>query len=544
MMLFLGWKPYMRTFEGWAKRIVLSSLLLLLMGLFSACQVDEMNQWQSFVVAAGLTPSPMTTAISTPLPTAEPTVTATPVPAPVGIPPLDLRTTENILILGTDTQMGEAAWRTDAIMILGLDYQYRRAALLSIPRDLLVDIPGIGQRRINQVDYLGERVLKTEGGGPALFSTVLSDTLGLQTEHWIRADMNGFRSFVDIIGGVTVRLDCPYYELYRDDNTGDYFWYSLPAGDVVMDGETAFMFVRLRYINTDSGRSMRQRQFLWALREQAMSTNLLPKLPELWRLMRDNFNTDLSLFQILELGNFGLSLDAADVRAGAITVKDLERYITSSGADVLRINDPARIQAIIDGIWDAPPLSAAGTTASGVCPPPPSNLPDYLVLDVPTPTPEEMEIAATEPISDSQEVAVTADTAAEPLTEAAPQSESDPVLITDPEPAPVSALAVEPGMKVEIINTGGRSIRLRSLPGVNSEVLDAYWAGEVLEILVPGDDYARYPVEQDGYGWVRVSAWDGRIGWIAQRYLGPVDGEAGSSPQETTSTLPEDATTP
>lgn len=609
--------------SGWTgKRLAIASLLLTFC-LATACQPESVSQWQNFMAQTGLTPqvqapgartTPGAMAVPPGVASADPAVAAavpnqavaltptSPTPAagqaaqtsvpqkptrspgtkstPLPPPPLDLHTTENVLILGTDTQAGDAAWRTDSIMILGLDYQYRRAALLSIPRDMLVEIPDIGWRRINQVDYFGERVLKTEGGGPALFSQVLSETLGIQTQHWVRADMTGFKEFVDIIGGVTVHLDCPYYELYQDDLTKEFFWYSLPAGDVTMNGETAFMFVRLRYINSDSGRSLRQRQFLWALRDQAMSTNLLLKIPELWRLMRNNFATDLTLLEMLEMGNFGLSLDASNVRAGAITVKDLERYITPSGADVLRIADPERIQAIIDGIWDAPPLSTAGqqSDGDGTCPPPPSQLPDYLVLATPTPQADEaaVPITTTETMTSTNETVVDGETetpveaqsddavAANAAPEATPapiaEATGDPANPTGQEDAaspaatpasvqtPVTVVAtavtttvsttvtttvstaiLEPGIKVEVTNTGGRSIRLRSLPSVTSEVLDAYRAGEVLEIQVPGDDYVTYPVEEDGYRWVRVRAWDGRIGWIAQRYVRPVAGVAGEA---------------
>lgn len=470
----------------------------------SVTQSEESAQSKSFLPAITtdfVTPTPAPTPAPVPLtatltlPPPEPTPTlmvaapahgvARPIPTTVAgaIPPLDLHTTVNYLLLGTDIRSTEDAWRTDSIMVLGVDTQYRRAALLSIPRDLLVDIPDIGQRRINQVDYFGEKILKTEGGGPALFSQVLSNTLGIKTDHWLRVDMTSFRDFVDIIGGVTVHLDCPYYELSKDDVTQEVTWFSLPAGDVTMDGETAFMFVRLRYLNTDSGRSARQRQFLWALRDQAMSTNLILKIPELWRLFNKSFETDLSLFRLLELGNFGLSLDAENVRAGAITTKDLERYFTSGGADVLRINDPARIQAIIDNIWTAPPLAnTADLSTNGTCPPPPKEIPTYLLQEI--------------PLSD-QEV---------------------PDLSPD--------WLVAPGTEVVVANTAGRSIRLRTLPALAGEILKAYQAGNLFQILAADEAYPTYPVDQDGYKWVKVGSPDGEIGWIAARYLAPVDPQA------------------
>ena len=61
-------------------------------------------------------------------------------------------------------------------------------------------------------DFIGEQTLAVEGGGPALISQILYENLGIATDHWIRVEMTGFRSIVDAVGGVTVHLDCPFYE--------------------------------------------------------------------------------------------------------------------------------------------------------------------------------------------------------------------------------------------------------------------------------------------------------------------------------------------
>ena len=107
--------------------------------------------------------------------------------------------------------------------MVGLDRERQRAAVLSIPRDLYIEIPNYGYGRINQVDYIGERVTRVKGGGPALVSEVLSDTLGIATSHWVRFELTGFESIVDAVGGVTVNLDCPFYEpiFNLDTNLGD-----------------------------------------------------------------------------------------------------------------------------------------------------------------------------------------------------------------------------------------------------------------------------------------------------------------------------------
>ena len=294
--------------------------------------------------------------------------------------------TENYLILGTDRRPADSSWRTDTIIIVGLDRKLNRAAVLSVPRDLYLEIPNYGYGRINQVDYIGERILGTPGGGPALISTVLSQTLGIKTEHWMRVEMTGFKEVVDAVGGVTIYLDCPFYEPIFDltSNTWDYF--TLPAGEVHLGGEEAYWYVRLRLKESDIGRSQRQRQFLWAMRDQVLKTNLLPRMPALFAAFSNTFSTDLSIINILTLMQFGVGLDSSNVRASGITLSELQSYTTEQGASVLIISDPERVRAVVDGIWDAPAMIDARRQNSTACQPVPEGVPS-IASNEPAPTP-------------------------------------------------------------------------------------------------------------------------------------------------------------
>ena len=284
--------------------------------------------------------------------------------------------TDNFLVLGTDRRSERDSWRTDSIMIVGLDRANQRAAVLSVPRDLYVEIPNYRLDRINQVDYVGERVLKVDGGGPALVSQVLSRTLGIATNHWVRVEMTGFQSLVDAVGGVTIHLDCPFYEPIFNLETQAWEYFTLPAGEVTMDGETAYWFVRLRLRESDIGRAQRQRLFLWALREQALRTNLILRFPELYSAFRETFSTDLNLIEMIDLAQFALSLDADNVRASGITLGDLQQASTAGGAAVLMINDPGRVRAVVEGIWDAPAMAEAYSQDSTRCSPIPTYAPN------------------------------------------------------------------------------------------------------------------------------------------------------------------------
>ncbi len=287
--------------------------------------------------------------------------------------------TENYLVLGTDRRAGEGGWRTDTIMILGLDRATGRAALLSVPRDLYVDIPGYGMGRINQVDFIGERNKEAYSSGPALVSRVLSTTLGIATNHWVRIQMDGFVRMVDAVGGVTVHLDCPFYEPIFNLTTQSWDYFTLPAGDSKLDGQSSYWFVRLRLRESDIGRGRRQRQFLWALRNQVRDTNLLLKFPELWGAFSDTFSTDLGLLEMIQLAQLGLNLEPGNVHAGGLTLADLQSVTTAQGAQVLRINNPMRIRAIVNGVWEAQAMADTGRQDAAACP----ALPAGVTIDAP-----------------------------------------------------------------------------------------------------------------------------------------------------------------
>jgi LCP family protein required for cell wall assembly len=311
---------------------------------------------------------------------------APPTPAPEASPrpPSILDQTDNILILGTDQREGGKGWRTDTIMVAAIDYPHQQVGLISVPRDLYVEIPGSGLGRINQADYLGE-LHKYPGGGPALTGKLIQENLGIPTRHWVRLKYNGLPRLVDALGGVTVHLDCPLYERTPDPILpGRYVDWSLPAGDVLLDGATAKKFATYRYLTNDSGRARRQQQLIWAIRQRALQLDMLPKVPELWQALSDVFSTDLSLLDILRLAQLGASLQPGELHSTVLGMEVMGNYITPGGAWVLVIRDRARLQSQLADAFAGRPLAdlAHNQAANGKCPPTPRSF----MPPQPTPT--------------------------------------------------------------------------------------------------------------------------------------------------------------
>jgi len=296
--------------------------------------------------------------------------------APTAAPaePADLTRTENILVLGTDNRPELEAWRTDSIMVVVIDPKIGQVGIVSIPRDLYVDVPGYdkGKERLNAVAYIGEK-LDYPGGGPALVSRVVEEQLGIPTQHYVIIHQDGLIKLVDALGGVTVNLDCPLYEATPDDKSPNGIkTFTLPAGPVQLDGPTAKKFATYRYVQTDFGRTQRQQQLIWAIRNRVLEANLLPKIPVLWSALSDTFTTDLDLPVVLKLARLASRLQARDVH-GMQLGDTIEEYTTPEGWMVLVLKDKALVQEKLAGLFSSKTLSQTGkgATSTGECPPSP-----------------------------------------------------------------------------------------------------------------------------------------------------------------------------
>jgi hypothetical protein len=110
--------------------------------------------------------------------------------------PAALQQTENILVLGADVRPGPWMMHTDSMMLVAIDEKTRQVGMLSIPRDLWVDIPGWGADRINKAYFVGD-YKKFEGGGPALAKQVVEKTLGVPIKHVVMIKMDGLEQLVN-----------------------------------------------------------------------------------------------------------------------------------------------------------------------------------------------------------------------------------------------------------------------------------------------------------------------------------------------------------
>jgi LCP family protein required for cell wall assembly len=269
--------------------------------------------------------------------------------------PIDSRL--NILLMGCDKgDLQQKLWRTDTMIVLAVDPQRGMVGALSIPRDLWVDIPGFEADRINTVDALGERA-PYPGGGSALVKRTLEENLGIQIDHYVRVDFQGFIQAIDALGGISVDVDCPIEDRFPDpDSPTGFYDMAIMTGTQQMDGELALRFARSRYGKGDFDRSRRQMKVLLAVRDRALQLNALPSLPVLWLDLQSSIQTDLDLPLILSLAQMATEIQPDDIRGSVLDYSLTENWTTPKGYQVL-LPRRDQIQEAWYGIFDASPVA-------------------------------------------------------------------------------------------------------------------------------------------------------------------------------------------
>jgi len=266
---------------------------------------------------------------------------------PTAMPLAQGRDTINFILLGADTRSG-TSFRTDTMVVAIVRPSSAEVSLISLPRDLWVNIPTVGMQRLNTAYEYGE-IYHYPGGGAALLKDAIQYNLGIPIDHTAMVDFDGFRQVVNTIGGVDVPVSCPYTDWHLIspglDPENEYNWqlFTVGPGVVKMDGDLALWYARSRKQSNDFDRGRRQQEVLRALYSQALRTNLITQLPALYSQVSSAFTTDLSFTDLLSLAPISLHLSNADIRSYYINEKDgtVTSWITPEGAYVLIPNDAA-----------------------------------------------------------------------------------------------------------------------------------------------------------------------------------------------------------
>jgi len=266
--------------------------------------------------------------------TSEPTAlppTDTPIPTATIEPLCGGPATMTVLALGVDSG-GDNDYLyglADVIKLVRIDFVTPKVTVMSLPRDLWVQIPGLEEHgvtegKLNQSYFFGTKGMgyyDGPGGAPGLMARTMQENFGLTVDHYGTVNMVTFVKMVDAVGGVDVYLPYDVDGRPVDDKTEDmgYFY----SGVNHLTGEAALRLSRVRKTDSIFARMDRQKTVLCALKDKVLQPAVLPKIPELIAAFQGSIVTDLSPAQMTQMACLLPKLSSENIIFGSIPEEEL-----------------------------------------------------------------------------------------------------------------------------------------------------------------------------------------------------------------------------
>lgn len=258
----------------------------------------------------------------------------------------------DVLILGNRGEKASGGGiLTDSIMILSYEKETGKAAIISIPRDLWIDIPGNGSQKINSAYAAGFNGKGDPKEGIKMAKEAISEVIGLDIDFVIVVDVDALKEIVDSVGGITVYEDKWFYENFYGNEV------QIRPGENYLDGSEVLGYIGMRKYDSDFARMERQQKVVLALEEKAFSLKMLTRPDKIWNVfnsIKENIRTDLNASQIQYLIKNASKFDVAEVEQ---VVFDNTNYLYSTqsagGAYILlpKAGDFSEIQEVAKNIF-------------------------------------------------------------------------------------------------------------------------------------------------------------------------------------------------
>jgi LCP family protein required for cell wall assembly len=246
---------------------------------------------------------------------------------------------KTVMLLGSDYQP-TIGFRTDVMLLVAMNTKTSEFQLLSFPRDLWVNIPGVGPQRLNTA---------LPFGGTELLSDTLALNFGFRPDNFAMVDFDGFKYIIDVMGGIDVDVEKRMEDECWLNDTG---WCVIEPGRQYMTAGDAFWYVRARKNTSDFDRNRRQQEVIKAMVSKALRPSELPNLGRVLNAVSDTVETNLKIsdmfLYVVPLSKF---FDGPDITTYQITPAEAVPGMTDGGASVL-YPDINAIQAIIrQALW-------------------------------------------------------------------------------------------------------------------------------------------------------------------------------------------------
>ena len=236
----------------------------------------------------------------------------------------------NLLVLGID----DTANLADTVMLVSIDADAKpepQVAVVSIPRDLYVEVPGFDTTKINSAYSYGEN---TGSEGSEVMKSTIESTFDIPIHYYLSVNFSGFEAAVDAIGGVTVEVPETIEDPFYPNEVGGYAPFYLVAGTTKMDGELALRYARSRQTTSDFDRAARQQQIALAFQQEVVNSGTLlnrQRIDLLRRIADEHIKTNLSLREITKLAELTRSVGGKNVTQHVLSNKP-ESYLENTTA--------------------------------------------------------------------------------------------------------------------------------------------------------------------------------------------------------------------
>ncbi len=229
----------------------------------------------------------------------------------------------NILLLGIDRPPeGTALSRTDTIILTTIIPLKPYVGMLSIPRDLWVVVPEIGEDRINTAHFYAENA--HPGSGPDALLNTVRQNFEVDVDYFVRVHFDTVQRIVDALGGIDIYLDTPMS--------------GYSVGSHRLNGEQSLAFVRDRQGSDDFFRMSRGQLFLKSLGKEILAPRSWKKIPQLALVLGDSMDTNIPPWLWPRLGVALLRSGPDGIDNQVITREMVTPFMTSGGAQVLAPN--------------------------------------------------------------------------------------------------------------------------------------------------------------------------------------------------------------
>lgn len=274
----------------------------------------------------------------------------------------------NVLLVGIGGEGHEGGLLADTIILANIKPSTKEVVLLSIPRDLTVNIPGYGERKVNNANAFGE-MDDLPGGGGMFTARILSNVLNTSIPYYVRVDFSGFKKIVDDAGGINVNVEKSFADYEYPTTNFGYQTISFKQGEQKMDGDKALKYARSRHGNNGEGsdfaRSRRQQKIILALKDKMLSLEFLANPEAVSKTAEDlgnHIKTNLKLWEIMRLRSYADKIGNGSVASKVLENNEAGMLKAETGLDdayllLPRERDFSEIQEFTENIFAYPKIA-------------------------------------------------------------------------------------------------------------------------------------------------------------------------------------------